>query len=114
MATRPHRPCLRCGNIRKVSHRTLCRPCSVTAAQKGTLNDYPPIDMPQRTLQDFAEDFALLEASGLDYLTICKTMGYSTANRGAALRVLITRAQRAQLLPKRTPLCGWAPRKTLV
>lgn len=111
MAKRPDKTCLRCGRVRKCSHRTLCRPCSVRASQTGTLENYPPLDRPRRTLQDFAEDFAELEGRDLDYMTICQQLGYSVANRGTTLRVMIVRAQHAGLLPKRTPLCGWAPKR---
>lgn len=110
MAKRPDKACLRCGRVRKCSHRTLCRPCSVIAGRTGTLDDYPPIDSPLRTLQDFATDFAVLEERGLDYMTICREMGYSTANQGSTLRAMIVRAQNAGLLPKRPPLCGWGHR----
>lgn len=110
MAKRPDKKCLRCGRVRKCSHRILCRSCSVIAGRTGTLDGYPPIDAPQRSLQDFAEDFAELERQGLDYMTICRKLGYSTANQGSVLRMLIVRAQRAELLPKRAPLCGWRPK----
>lgn len=109
MAKHPAK-CLRCGKVRKCSYRGLCRTCSVWAGKKGTLDDYPP-SRPRRTLQDFADDFAVLEQRGLSYMEICEKLGYSTAGGGVALRVMLVRARKAELLPKRTPLCGWEAKR---
>lgn len=107
------RCCVRCGQHRPVSYRGLCRSCSTGASRAGELAAWPPIGATRRTLSQFAAEFAALEARQLSYMDICSTLGYSQANNGSVLRNMIIRAQKAGLLPKRTPLCGWRPKTWL-
>lgn len=106
MIRRPTVACARCGKLRTVSQRILCRSCSVGAYKTGTLDRWPAVGPQARTLAEFAAEFAHLE-SQFTYLQICQKMGYSQLS--SSLRVTIIKAQKAGLLPKRTPLCGWGP-----
>lgn len=106
--------CVRCSKLRRLSFRGLCRSCSVYAGRRdrpGSLEDWPAVVNRRRSLAEFAEDFAFLEARGLSFLGICRQLGYSEANDGSSMKSLIIRAQHAGLLPKRTPLCGWRPKR---
>ena len=107
---RPTLPCLRCGKTEQVSFRHLCRTCGNTCARAGTLEQWPAVTKhEQRTLAEFATEFATLDKAGRTYMQICRQLGYSTANRGSVLRVLVIRAQKKGLLPRGRPRCGWRP-----
>lgn len=92
-----------------MSHRGLCRPCSAATGQNGTLKQWEPVFDRARTLAEFAAEFAILDKAGVAYMDICRKLGYSTANDGAVLRVMIIRAQKKNLLPAGRPRCGWRP-----
>jgi hypothetical protein len=96
--------CARCGRSRRYKARGLCGSCTTRVYARGEQLDYV---RRTRKLEDFADDFKVLNGRGLSYAQISERLGYSTAGDGGSMRHAILRAQQAGLLPKGKPQCGW-------
>lgn len=91
MATGRIDACTHCGEVKPLAGRGLCSTDFSRFHHAGTLDDWPRVN---RTLEDFAADFAILRARGLRNREVAIQLGY----RVSSISKIITRARAAKLI----------------